>query len=771
MLLVTGVVGLAALAIVLFTSAQASSRHLSMVERYIEEGIKSKGKVLTENHALALRSLTLDNAFLDMQRLVARAVHEDADLYFGLYVNSQGQTLAYARAGAEPKDDPTGGDADERAEDTEHQAFTELQLTPKELLQTQASIAKTVRLGKSLLEVAVPVLGEEGEFIGTIRYGLSTDRMQDALLKAQAEASERLQRSLVLVGSLVSVAVLMGLLLSRMQGGRITRPVRDLTLAAQSLASGNRDVRVKIESRDELELLGASFNRMVEDLDASYKDLEEMNRTLEQKVARRTIELAHKNRDMRLVLDNVDQGFATLSPEGTIGIECSRVLAQWFGECSEPVPFWRYMQKVSPEFASRFQLGWEQVIDDFLPLEVSLSQLPVELASQGRIFSLRYLPFHRDERLEGILLVIADETERRSKARQEAEHAELTQVFKKLMLDREGFGIFVRETEQFLSVIAGPGSNRDEGSVKRALHTLKGNAGAMGLGVLAELCHQLEDELALNPANIDTAAVKLANRWSTISEHIRGLTNQSREAVVEVPTGEYVAVLEGLSAEALTPREVLRQMLDWKLEPASRFLTRLAEQARTLARRLDKGDIEICIEANELRLDSDRFAAFFSDVVHVIRNAVDHGLETPEERVQSSKPTRGKLVFSANAANDVIEFEFADDGRGIDWEAIRRKASELGLEPATEGQLLRALCQEGVTTCEAPTLISGRGVGMAAVRQRVAAMNGSMEVRSVSGQGTTWVFRFPTSTSQVSTVQPRTGPFIRVAAGRSEGRG
>jgi len=97
LLLVAGMIGLSTLGIVGVMSAQASAEHLRSVQQYIEEGIASKGKVLTENHALALRGLTLDNAFLDMQRLVERAIKDNDDLEFGVYVSAERETLALAR--------------------------------------------------------------------------------------------------------------------------------------------------------------------------------------------------------------------------------------------------------------------------------------------------------------------------------------------------------------------------------------------------------------------------------------------------------------------------------------------------------------------------------------------------------------------------------------------------------------------------------------------------------------------------------------------------
>src|SRR3954465_11825803 len=99
MLLVSSIIGGVTLASVLFLSARASNLHLREIEVSIEEGIISKGKVLTENHALALHGLILDNAFVDMQTLLARAVNQDPELVYGLFVNSEGEALALQTRG------------------------------------------------------------------------------------------------------------------------------------------------------------------------------------------------------------------------------------------------------------------------------------------------------------------------------------------------------------------------------------------------------------------------------------------------------------------------------------------------------------------------------------------------------------------------------------------------------------------------------------------------------------------------------------------------
>lgn len=732
MLVISGLIGAATFSIVVMLNVRVSSRHLAEVQHYIEEGIASKGKVLTSNHALALRTMTLDNAFVDMQRLVDHTVQDDADLVYGIYIGSERVALAYSRHG-EPSEvgDPA----------RLQQAWVAVGLSPAELFVSLPTVRRVTRLQQELLEVAVPVVDDEGTALGTIRYGFSTQRMQEALTKARSESRENLQNSVTWLASLLALITLIGLLLSRMQAFRITRPIGALTQAAQDLASGNRGVRVEIESGDELELLGSSFNHMVDELNASYRKLEEMNRTLEHKVEQRTAELALRNRDMRLVLDNVDQGFATLDPQGRMTGGRSRAISEWFGEGGDGGAFSAYMGKISRAFAEVFGLGWLQLGEQILPLELCLDQLPKQLRSGERTWSFRYLPFFRDNQLDGVLVVANEITARLAHEREEAEQRELLHSFSRLMLDRSGFLHFASEAAAMVSAIVSRALDGDTARLKRTLHTLKGNNAMMGLSLVAEQCHLLEDELSSEGVTSDAGLLELSRRWQRIHQQVTKFA-PAGERAVEIPAAELSTALSRLSKEAISP-ELLEQIRSWRLEPAVYPLERLADQARSLAQRLGKGEIDVTVRADRVRLDAQKWRGLFSELVHVVRNAVDHGIESPEARRAAGKPARGQLVLAAQLSNGLLSFEVSDDGSGIDWESIRARGQVLGLPCQTEPELLDLLCHDGISTRTHTTETSGRGIGMAAVKHCVEQLRGRMEVRS-SEKGTTWLFQFPT---------------------------
>jgi two-component system chemotaxis sensor kinase CheA len=732
LLFVSILIGISTLAIVVFLNVQGSRVQLAQVEGHIRDGITSKGRVLTQNHALALRGLTLDNAFLDMQRLVERAVQDEQDLVYGLFVNSERETLAFSKR----------GDALGKGETPEKTAYRALGLAEGELLVKAPLVTRATRLGQDVLEVAVPVLSEDGETLGTIRYGLSLRRMHEALEHAKQDSLARVWRSAIWITALVGAATLLGLLLSRAQAVKITEPVGALTRAAEDLASGKREVRVNIDSGDELELLGSSFNRMVEELEGSNQKLEQMNRTLEHKVEARTAELALKNRDMQLVLDNVDQGFITLSPAGVMLGERSRVVSEWFGQATGSMPFWDYIGVTSRHFSVALRLAWSQLEDGFLPIDVCIDQFPQRLTNGSRTWSFRYLPFYENAEVAGFLLVVADVTEHLARERDEAEQSELMQGFKKLMLDKSGFTNFLREATGMVEEITKHTSTGDLTSLKRTLHTLKGNSGMMGLAVVARLCHTLEDQLAEEGRMQDDTLRELDNRWTTVSDHVTRFTGTAGQHVIEIPESEYSSLVSRLSRNE-RQSDVLHQVLSWQLEPAARAFARLADQARVLSRRLGKGEIDVEIVANNVRLDPQVWTPFFGELGHVVRNAVDHGFEPLDARRAQSKALRHTLLFRSEIGAGTLTFEVTDDGSGIDWGQIAETAKSRGLPHATQADLLAALCTDGVTTCHSVTDVSGRGVGMAAFRRRVDAMHGKIEVRSSPGAGTSWFIRFP----------------------------
>jgi two-component system chemotaxis sensor kinase CheA len=732
-LFVMGSTTVATLAIIVITSAQASSEHLAAVQKYIEQGISSKGKVLTENHARALRGLTLDNAFLDMQRLVGRVVQEDSDLVYGIYVNSDSETMAATRRGASPDKAPAKDE------------WRALGIAPDELLVKSETIKRSQRLGQDLLEVAVPVTDDDGETLGTVRYGLSTRPMHDAIAQASGEARARLLRSVLLLGLLIMVATMLGLAMSGVMAKRITAPITELTVAAEARAKGNRAVSVDVGTGDEIGLLGQSFNRMGEDLDASYRELEELNRDLEKKVEIRTVELDGKNRDMQLVLDNVGQGFLTVDEGGRLSSERSRVVDEWFGPPEAGCRFADFLRRIDKATGDWFEVGWDMLVDGNMPMSVCLDQLPAVIRRHESTYELAYRPIvdQHSERLNKVIVVITDVTARVERERSERAQREMMSLFKHALSDRPALDTFFAETGALVEEIVTV-EEPDLVLLRRQVHTVKGNAATFGLESVALLCHELEDKMNANerPSSLQDRWA-LAETWAKVVAMRDELTKDTAGGI-DLDLEEYQAFLRDVQNN-VPHRDLLHTARGWQFEAAHKYLTFVGENLRTLSHRLGRAEVDVALQPTRLRLPPVKWRPFWSAFTHVVRNTVDHGVGTPEERAAAGKPARARVRLAIDSIADEIVVSIGDDGPGIAWDRVACRAQEMGLPSKTRADLVEALFADGLSTRNGVTATSGRGVGLSAVRAVVRSLGGTAEISSEPGKGTTFRFRLPAS--------------------------
>lgn len=473
---------------------------------------------------------------------------------------------------------------------------------------------------------------------------------------------------------------------------------------------------------------------------------------LEKKVEERTVEIRRRNRDMRLVLDNVQQGLVTIDRTGALSAEHSRVLEQWFGNYTPGEKLGDYVGRKSAEFGTWFALSWESVTDGFLPLEVALEQLPRKVAVGDQHYRFDYQPIvDASGTLEQLMVVVSDVTKDMAQAAAEAMQREILAVFERILNDRTGFVEFYEEAGRLLLASA-PGGEANLATTKRHVHTLKGNASLFGIESVAQLCHAYEDTIGEGdtPA-MATAYEALRSRWQALADTVDRMLGQRAQDQVTMTGSEYESLLRKV-VDGANHAEIARSLAELTLEPTEIRLGRFAEQARALARRLEKGAIEVDVAGNGVRLERDKFAPFWSAFAHVLRNAVDHGIEPPEQRTECGKSEVGHLRLRTLEHGEDIVVELSDDGRGIDWQAVRARAEAMGLPHTTDADLVDALFAPGLSTSTQITDTSGRGVGLSAVREACLALGGSIQTKSEPGRGTVFQFRFPLAVAKETTV-------------------
>jgi len=272
--------------------------------------------------------------------------------------------------------------------------------------------------------------------------------------------------------------------------------------------------------------------------------------------------------------------------------------------------------------------------------------------------------------------------------------------------------------------------------ISRELHNLKGAARSVDLVRVEAMAHDLEDVLSAlreGEAATDASFSKLADN-----------------------------ALEGLSAligEVIAGVRRPGNGASSRLLPVSTIFEAFPRTVEDLARALAK-EMAVTVACDDFEVDKRVLDQLRSPLVHMVRNCVDHGVEDPETRAAAGKGREGKIVLAASRRSDVLVVEVADDGGGIDVAKVTAAAVERGLvsaegaERLSENEALWLIFHPGLSTKREVTMLSGRGVGLDVVRERIDRLHGTIDVTSACGAGTTFTLTVPLDDGHRSNRRP-----------------
>ena len=209
-----------------------------------------------------------------------------------------------------------------------------------------------------------------------------------------------------------------------------------------------------------------------------------------------------------------------------------------------------------------------------------------------------------------------------------------------------------------------------------------------------------------------------------------------------------VALDQAVSHLDLLVSDLQNAVMKTRMQPVARLFNKYPRVVRDLSRQLGK-NVDLELGGEDTELDKTMIEDLNDPLVHLVRNAVDHGIESPEERAAAGKPAKSVLRMSAQQVGDSIIIQIADDGRGIRPDVLRRKAVEKGLIDAEaaanmdDQEALRLVFMPGFSTKDAISSVSGRGVGMDVVKTNINRLNGRIEIRSVIGEGSVFTIYLP----------------------------
>lgn len=248
---------------------------------------------------------------------------------------------------------------------------------------------------------------------------------------------------------------------------------------------------------------------------------------------------------------------------------------------------------------------------------------------------------------------------------------------------------------------------------------------------------RVETSIRIDTDRLD-AVVNQVGELVLVRNRLKRLRETVDDPLLDRTLGHLDQVTTGLQSSVMLMR----------MQPVRKVFSKIPKIVRDLSRTLNK-KIEVVLEGEDTELDRTLVESLSEPLVHLVRNAVDHGIEMPAKRLEARKSECGRLTLAAQQVGDHIHIEIRDDGAGIDPSVIRAKAIEKGVidrESAArlDGQeCLDLIFRPGFSTRDAVSEVSGRGVGMDVVRSKIIELNGSVEITSEVGEGSAFLIRLP----------------------------
>jgi two-component system chemotaxis sensor kinase CheA len=358
-----------------------------------------------------------------------------------------------------------------------------------------------------------------------------------------------------------------------------------------------------------------------------------------------------------------------------------------------------------------------------------------------------------------ILLALTDVSrERALKELKEAEENRRS-VILKAVSRRQYFADFVREAERLFSRVDALAASGIEGadmeSFARDLHSLKGNAAFFCFDKTAHAAHEFEyhvsDSLVLgSPIDLAGNGASLRAAYASELDYILDSLGEAwlnELETIQIPTASFLKLERYIKGKYPQDKPLIGYVASCRSLPLRDLFARYPEMVQGLAVKLGKKVKPVAIEGGGFPVLPEQYEGLLSSLVHLVRNMVDHGIEAPRDRELAGKSPEGTITIELAKDRGGLRVVMADDGRGIDLGAVERRARESGLLPtgaaATKDELLELLFASGFSTSDEITEISGRGVGMGAVREAVKAVGGNIRVETEMGKGSKFEIVIP----------------------------
>ncbi len=536
------------------------------------------------------------------------------------------------------------------------------------------------------------------------------------------------------------------------------------TSNAQQIGALVEVLLISLALADRLNTLRRENQAYSSSLALANSNLESANAKLKEYVGRIEEVVDMKTRNIKSIFATIRAGIFTVGSDMKIEKEYSPFLITMLGkpidEMTDPVAYLFSESDLRRDVQSAVHSTLVGAIGEPLfAWEVNIDQLPREftIKKDDKVFVLtcEFSPIIRNDVVERVLVVIRDITEMRALEMESQDRKRELELLAQLSrVDASKFRMLIHSVRQWITLsekLLDAGTTEAKARAIQTIfihmHTLKGNSRSMGLLHLAEVSHDSEHYLTevrsqldlWNPAKMREI---LRNILNVIDECEFVFTNRlgrSTTASIQIATANVQKSLAALSMaqwdviNRITPVKELVDLISrsfWR--DAGEFIAELMRDAERLANDLGKEPPQIMIEADSIKLPAQAQDFFFQVMTHLLRNALDHGIEYAEERHQAGKKPAGTIYIIMRQSGEDVHIQFYDDGRGIDLGKVLNIARQKNIAESnvqyTDDEIAQFILLPGFSTRSAISTVSGRGVGLDAVVSNIRDHAGKLRL-------------------------------------------
>jgi two-component system, chemotaxis family, sensor kinase CheA len=518
---------------------------------------------------------------------------------------------------------------------------------------------------------------------------------------------------------------------------------------------------------DQLILLIESGIKAISQMNSIKKIKDEMNSTLKQMVAQQNIEL--KN-----LLNNVGQGFLTFSQNLNVDPEFSYECINIFKRNIELLYF---PDLIYPNDEEKKKL-LESILINAMDIknkfrrDVFISVLPEVVEIEGKFIHFEYKIINSplNDGTEKFMLILTDITEKCSLENQIEQEKAILEMVVKAVAENDILIDLVKDYKRFYSIQLYEILESDQPlkdiifEIYRLMHNFKGNFGQLYMVNIIKLIHDLESDLSLMLKDLNSTNIDDFKKF-IVEKNISGWLDKDLAVITDVLGENFINKEESVVIDKhklysfereieskLSPPEyklVSKAIRQLQYKPIRNLFKSYPGYLEKMSQKYEKPITEFKIDGGDFPVDIEKYRSVANSLIHIFKNILDHGLETPEERVEKGKDEYGCIKCKIVRSDNTLSIIISDDGRGIDYEKIKEKALHTGLISKDEcndissDTLINILFKEGFTTTESATMFSGRGMGLSIVREEIDKIGGTIEIDTLTGVGTKFIFEMP----------------------------